>query len=208
MNTTTAEQSSVFGKPVWQVARFFPNQGQWTEDDFLQLSDRTNHPIELADGCLEFLPMPTDLHQRVLAYLYRELYAFVSNGKLGEVLFSALPMLLWEGRFREPDLLFMSVEHQDRIKREYWECADLVMEVVSEHNRDHDLVKKRAEYAKAGIPEYWIVAPAEAKITVLTLPEGASEYAVHGEFTPGQQATSALLAGFVVDVGEAIRGGR
>jgi hypothetical protein len=35
-------------------------------------------------------------------------------------------------------------------------------------------------------------------ITVLTL-DGA-EYRIHGEFTPGQTATSVLLSGFDVDV--------
>ncbi len=40
---------------------------------------------------------------------------------------------------------------------DYWERPNLVMEVVSESNRRHDLVtKKNGEYSRAGIPEYWI----------------------------------------------------
>lgn len=47
----------------------------------------------------------------------------------------------------------------------------LVMEVVSggPQDRKRDLVIKRAEYAAAGIPEYWIVDPESRRITVLTL---------------------------------------
>jgi hypothetical protein len=37
-------------------------------------------------------------------------------------------------------------------------------------------------------------------ITVLSLPEGAGDYVVHGEFRPGATATSVLLEGFTVDV--------
>ncbi len=208
MNTTTAGELPVFGEPVWRVARFFPSQGQWTEDDFLQLSERTNHLIELADGCIEFPPMPTLLHQFIIQYLFGRLNEFCANNSLGTVVIAAYPVKLWEGRFREPDILFVATNRSHLLGQRAATGADLVMEVVSDSNRDHDLVKKRIEYAKAGIPEYWIVDPAEAKITVLTLPEGAAEYAVYGEFAPGQRATSLLLPGFGVDVAEAIKGGR
>ena len=104
---------------------------------------------------------------------------------------------------REPDVVFMRKEHASRIGEKYWKGADLVMEVVSEGKKDRqrDLVKERREYARAGIPEYWIVDPLEQRITVLRL--AGKHYAVHGEFGPGDTATSALLAGFTVDVGEA-----
>jgi Uma2 family endonuclease len=51
------------------------------------------------------------------------------------------------------------------------------------------------------IPEYWIVNPLNATITVLRLDGG--EYAAHGVFGRGERATSALLAGFTVDVSAA-----
>jgi Uma2 family endonuclease len=72
------------------------------------------------------------------------------------------------------------------------------MEVVSADKSGRDLVEKRAEYAAAGIPEYWIVNPLHCTITVLTL-EGVT-YREHGVFAPGARATSVLLAGFAVDV--------
>ncbi len=55
-----------------------------------------------------------------------------------------------------------------------------------------------AEYARAGIAEYWIVDPTLSLITVLSLSDGA--YIVHGEFQKGDQAVSRLLPGFAVDV--------
>ena len=73
-----------------------------------------------------------------------------------------------------------------------------MLEVVSPDKAERDLVDKRREYAEAGIPEYWIVNPADETITVLKLDGDA--YAEHGTFRRGESATSALLAGFAVRV--------
>jgi Uma2 family endonuclease len=74
------------------------------------------------------------------------------------------------------------------------------MEVVSSDDESHqrDYEKKRADYAEAGIPEYWIVDPGTERIIVLVLKD--KQYQTHGEFVPGQQATSILLPGFAADV--------
>ena len=123
---------------------------------------------------------------------------------LGEALFAGVRVRLWEGKFREPDVVFMRTEHAARITDDFWIGADLVMEVVSgsDSDRRRDVVEKRDEYAKARIPEYWIVDPELSQITVLVL-DGAA-YAVHGVFARGQQATSKLLPGFSVDVTAAL----
>ena len=57
------------------------------------------------------------------------------------------------GRFRDPDVIFLAREQFARRERLFWRGADLVMEVISEDDPDRDLVMKRAEYAKAAIPE-------------------------------------------------------
>ena len=137
-------------------------------------------------------------------FLFNALHAFVTRASLGEVLFTGVRVRLWPGKFREPDVLFMHAEHAARITDEYWEGADLVMEVVSsgDEDRRRDLKTKREEYAQAGIPEYWIVDPELGQITVLTL--DGQTYVVHGEFKRGEQATSKLLPGFAVDVTAAL----
>ena len=67
-------------------------------------------------------------------------------------------------------------------------------------SRRHDLVTKRAEYARAGIPEYWIVDRQQERILVLRL--SGRRYVVHGEYGPGTMAASHLLPGFTVAVDE------
>lgn len=76
------------------------------------------------------------------------------------------------------------------------------MEVVSASNPGHDRLKKRREYARAGIPEYWIVDPLKGTITVLALRRRV--YVVNGEFAEGHTARSGLLAGFGLSVTAAL----
>ena len=186
------------GTPTWEMARFYPAQGNWTEEEYLALD--TNHLIEFDHGVLEFLPMPTTSHSLLVRFLFRLLDEFVQHRKLGEALFAPCRVRISEATHREPDLLF--VPKGGKLQKMHTEDAALVMEVVSEgtENRDRDLVKKRHDYAAAGIPEYWIVDPQTQSVTVLTLPEGGTDYAIHGEFKPGETASSVLLEGFTVDV--------
>jgi Uma2 family endonuclease len=191
-----------YGEPTWEIAELFPTQGTWSESEYFALE--TSRRVEFSHGFLKFLPMPTILHQRIAAFLYDALRAFVLGLSLGEILFTGTRVRLWPGKFREPDVLFMRAEHAGRITDEYWEGADLVMEVVSsgDEDRRRDFKTKREEYARAGIPEYWIVDPELGQVTILAL-EGET-YVVHGEFKPGEQATSKLLPGFTIDATAAL----
>ncbi len=192
-----APRGSAVGEPAWDVALLFPPQGEWTEEEYLALD--TNRMVELSDGRLEVLPMPTIFHQLLVKYLSAILDRHVSEQNLGTVLFAPLPVRLWAAKYREPDIVFL---RHDRARRVHGQPfgADLVMEVVSEgeENRERDLVTKRQEYATAGIAEYWIIDPRDQRVTVLAMDEGA--YRVHGEFAPGAAVTSVLLPGFEVDV--------
>ena len=181
---------------TWEIARLFPAQGHWSEEEYLALD--TNHLIELSHGQLEVLPMPTQSHQLLVIALFELLRNFVRKEELGTVLLAPMRVQLWPGKFREPDILFMTTQNDARRSDRFWEGADLVMEVVSPDDPERDKVTKRREYAQAGIPEYWIVDPTDASITVLTLQ--GKEYALHGEFVSGETATSVLLDRFAVEV--------
>ncbi len=178
-----------------------PLQGEWTEAQYLALNG--SRLVEFSDGCLEVLPMPTIFHQLIVIHLHSLLRDFIRSRASELALLAPLPVHLWPGKYREPDVLYLRPERLRNDPR-YPEGADLVMEVVSDgvsdgdEDRRRDLVIKRQEYATAGIAEYWIVDPLEQRITVLTL--AGQAYQVHGIFAPGQQASSVLLAGFELDV--------
>lgn len=181
-------------EPAWDIARLFPDQGQWSEDEYLALD--TNHLIEFSHGIVEVLPIPSDKHQSIVGYLYTVLLVFARQIQ-GKVLFSPLRVRLWPGKIREPDLIFLASATDPRRQNQLWTGADLVVEVISPDDPDRDLVTKRREYAQAGIPEYWIVDPRTETILVLHL-DGAS----YGErrFGRGEQAISATFPALVVDV--------
>lgn len=192
---STATRAPSSPEPSWEIAKLFPCQGQWSEAQYLALE--SSRLVELSDWSIKVIEMPTTEHQDIVAFLYRALFLFVETGKLGKVSFSPLPVKLWDGTFREPDVLFMREEHRERILAQYWQGADLVMEVVSS-DRTLNLEIKRSEYARSGIPEYWIVDPELEAITVLKLT--GDQYEPVGVYRPGDRATSVLLAGFTVDV--------
>ena len=195
LSTATPDKTAEL---TWEIAQLFPAQGHWSEEEYLALD--TNHLTEFSNGRLEVLPLPTYSHQRLVALLYRLLSGFVEERGLGVVMFAPLRIQLGQGKFREPDLVFMAVEHADRLGEQFWQGADLVMESVSPNDPERDKMTKRREYAQAGIPEYWIVDPTDSSITVLTL--RGQEYTLHGEFAATEEASSVLLDGFKVDVSD------
>ncbi len=186
--------------PAWDVARLFPDQGQWREGDFFVLTSTTNGLVELVDGRVEVLEMPNPPHQFIVAYLYRMLYDFVVVRGLGQVLFAPVNVRLRPDLIRQPDVVVLLKEHAAKKTRQAWNSADLVVEVVSEgaESRERDLVEKRREYAEAQVSEYWIVDPQEEIVTVLKLVGGS--YEVHGAWRRGGRANSALLSGLEIDV--------
>jgi Uma2 family endonuclease len=195
--TSAPHPVSRLGDPPWEIAFMYPTQGNWSEAEYLALD--TNHLIEFSDGFLEVLPMPTLFHQRIMLYLLHLLEAFVAAGALGEVVPAPVPIQLWAGKFREPDIFYLRSD-PTRDPHSPPKGVDLAMEVVSpgKESRKRDLETKPDEYARAGIAEYWIVDPQEQHITVLTL--DGSSYRVHGVFGRGETATSVLLPGFAVSV--------
>lgn len=178
-----------------------PLDGHWSVEQYLRLTDHTRYLVEFTAGHLEVLPMPTQQHQIILAYLYRAFFAFLQPLG-GLVLFAALRLQVRPEVFREPDLLLLLHADDPRAQNRYWLGADLVLEVVSPDDPARDTVEKVADYATAGIPEYWIVNPLDATITVLVLRDGA--YTSQGSFGRGEQATSQLLTGFSVSVNEVL----
>ena len=193
--TRRAHTIAPAGEPVWEIAELFPEQGSWTERQYLSLS--TNRLVEFDNGTIEILPVPTKTHQLIVLFLYEALKAFVAAGG-GVVFVAGYRLRVPSNRYREPDLLYLTAEQDARAGEDYTEAAALVVEVVSPDDPNRDYVTKRYDYAQAGVPEYWVVDAAAGQILVLRLENGV--YLEHGRFLPGQLATSHHLPGFSVEV--------
>jgi Uma2 family endonuclease len=183
------------------VLSLTPIQGLWTEEQYLAMTDHSRRMLEFDDGYIEVLPMPIPEHQKILALLYELFVAFV-RPRGGITLFSPLRVQIRPRKFREPDLVVLLDANDPRQHKRYWLGVDLAVEVVSDDDPERDTKVKRADYAEAGIPEYWIVNPLNDTVTVLAL-DGAA-YTEHGIFHRGERAASQILAGFSVSVDEVL----
>ena len=182
-----------------EVAQLWPRRGQWTEADYFALPD-TNRYIELSEGELIMPPHPTETHQRIVGDVYVKLRNFVEEHHLGTVRLGPLPVRLWVGKIREPDILFVAREHSDRIGEQAYGPPDLVVEVLSPGTWRTDRHEKFSEYAQAGVREYWMVDPDAGAVEVFVLREGA--YELLGKWGRGEEAHSEVLAGFKIAVDE------
>src|SRR5215510_12840198 len=132
---------------AWEIAPLLPGQGNWSEEDYLWLTNHTNRLVEFSDGYIEVLPMPTDEHQRIVLFFYRMLYNFITTYTSGIVLVAPLRVRLQSGKYREPDIIALLSQADHRRENQFWNGADLVMEIVSPDDPDRDILTKREEYA-------------------------------------------------------------
>ena len=188
------------GEPAWRIALFYPQQGGWSEDDYLNLDG--GPLVEFEHGFVEVLDSPTKEHQRIVQFLFVLLHAVVSQNTRGEVFVAPLPVRLRPGKFREPDIVFV-----DAGRAEYKgipDGADLVVEVISAaaDGRRRDMQVKFIEYAAAGIAEYWIIDPENETIIVNHLVDHS--YASSMTFQRADTAMSQRLPGFSVAVDDVL----
>jgi Uma2 family endonuclease len=201
MATGTRPPNELPSTQEWKdvLEEVLPRQGDWSEEEYLVLTDHRNRLVEFTDGFLEVLPMPTDEHQMLLKFLFLAFFNFFET-RGGNVLFAPLRLRIRPRKFREPDLLLLLLATDSRRQNRFWEGADVALEIVSEDKPERDLVDKRGDYAEARVPEYWIVNPQSETITVLQLRGDAYEEA--GSYRRGESAKSVLRPEFSVAVGD------
>ena len=195
----TASSVATLPEEDWKglLSDLLPSQGLWSEEAYLWLTDHTTRMVELNDGFLEVLPMPTDRHQSIVQALFLAFVHYV-HSRGGKVQFAPLRLRLREGKIREPDLLLVKDASDPRRQNRFWTGADLVVEVLSPDRPERDRDEKRAEYAKAQIPEYWIVDPEGETIAVLGL--RGNKYRPVATYRRGADAKAVTLPGFAVSV--------
>ena len=95
---------------------------------------------------------------------------FAEANDLGKVYGSRVACRLDDKNGPEPDIGFIKKGRLHRVHRGHVVGPpDLAVEIVSPESIDRDYNKKRAQYQRAGIPEYWIVDELKHKVTLLRL---------------------------------------
>ncbi len=156
-----------------------------TLEEYLVYEDGTDTKYELIDGELVEMPPESDRNNLISLYLLVEFFKFVPI-KLIRHKDTEIVVTGNRTRVRFPDLmilteeLFGAIDGRRATITQDMPPPALVVEVVSpgKVNEDRDYRYKRSEYAARGIPEYWIVDPSQAKVTVLIWVDGLYEEAV------------------------------
>jgi Uma2 family endonuclease len=129
-----------------------------TYEQFLEWADEDTN-AEWVNGEIVWMSPESDPHQKLALFLLRVLAAFVDERQSGEIRFERYQMKTTPHLpGREPDLLFVAIEHLSRFKGNHLEGpADLAVEIVSPESRERDCDEKYAEYEEGGVPEYWLL---------------------------------------------------
>jgi Uma2 family endonuclease len=142
--------------------------GTWTYDDLLTLPD-DGRRYEIIEGELYEMPAPSLIHATVVANIITLLIPLVAS--IGGRWWTApLDVFLPGADPVQPDFIVIlpgSAVHL--VARGIEGPPDLIVEVLSPSNRVHDLLTKRALYARAGVREYWIVDPDQRTLQILSL---------------------------------------
>lgn len=80
---------------------------------------------------------------------------------MGEILIAPVDLYLDEmANAVQPDILFSSKNNPLVVdKSGLHGVPDLIIEILSPGNKEHDLVKKKLLYEKFGVKEYWVIDP-------------------------------------------------
>lgn len=160
----------------------------------LGLLDRNT---ELLDGIIVKKISKSPLHSAVARRLFRIIAAALKEGQF----VTREDPITMDASEPEPDLAVISGSEDDYVD-EHPRQALLVVEVaVSSVELDH---RKAAIYAAAGIPEYWLVEPEAARVTVFRRPETGQYQSVEA-LDSGQTLVSTALSGLTVNLAELFR---
>src|SRR4051812_2068422 len=165
--------------------------GTWTYEDLFSLPD-DGRRYEIIEGKLYEMPAPAFVDALIITNLMLLLGPTIE--KVRGWLVSAPVDVFFEGANPVgPDIIiFLPESRAHAVPRGVEGPPDLLIEVLSPSNRSHDLLTKRALYARAGVREYWIVDPENRTVDVLTLDGGLLRSAVS---TPAEDDVASPLLG-------------
>ncbi len=175
-----------------------PGQGSWTYNDYAALPNEGKR-YEIVNGVLYMSPSPGWTHQEIVFEIASYLRNHLRKSGSGGVFIAPLDVELAPKDVFQPDVVVLLKANRDKLKDGHIVGApDLVVEVVSPGSETHDRYRKLAAYARARIPEYWIVDPDSRTVEVLTCEGG--EYQSQGVYRGKAQLPSQIVPGLAVQV--------
>jgi Uma2 family endonuclease len=146
--------------------------GPYTFEDLCALV-KDGDKADLIDGVIYMASPDNTSANELFVWIIGLMGFFVEATVAGKVYGSRVALRLDDRNGPEPDIAFVRKTHLHLVKGGHIAGpADLTMEIVSPDSTDRDYHKKRRQYERARVPEYWIVDPLREKLTVLRLGPG------------------------------------
>lgn len=124
------------------------------------LANAPDTKCDLLDGQYFHHSPASKKHVRLRQFLVSIIDFFVTENDLGIVLSENFPVKLDEKNWREPDIMFIPKNQLDLLQDTIFTgIPDFIIEILSEDSQFRDEVRKRAEYEKIGVKEFWILDP-------------------------------------------------
>lgn len=175
-----------------------PRQGEWTYQDYKAIP-ADGKRYEIVNGVLLFMPSPTRSHQKIVGEIFSYLRTHVQLAGLGEVYMSPFDVELAPRTVFQPDVLVvLNAELGKVTEGGVIGGPSLVVEIASPSTGPYDRLTKYPEYARADVPEYWIVKPEQRTVELLVLQRG--EYRSLGIFYGQDTLPSRVIPGLPVRV--------
>lgn len=172
-----------------------------TREEYERLAEEGAFPpearMELIHGVVHELTPQNSWHATALLNCTEELGAAFS--KTGYHVRPQLPLALGAHTQPEPDLAVVSGRRRD-YRAGHPTMAALVVE-ISETSVKYDRSVKRALYAEAGIPEYWILYVKTKQLEVLREPRDG-DYRSRVILKPGDSVTTLAAPGASIKVAD------
>ncbi|MEH1828532.1 MAG: Uma2 family endonuclease [Nostoc sp.] len=161
-----------------------------TFEEYLTYDDGSDFHYELVDGKLELRNPPTIEHFLIAKFIEQLLDAEIKRCNSTWLCFRETGVRTGRNKSRLTDLCVVTLEQARELLNAsavFESPPLLVVEVVSPESVKRNYRHKRSEYAVLEVPEYWIVDPLQAKVSVLLLEDGFYEETV---FTANQEIVS------------------
>jgi len=155
---------------------------------------------ELIDGEMFMMAPPNSPHQKISAYLTRDIMNYIEAHN-GTCELYAAPFAVFlnadDQTYVEPDISVICNPEKVEIKG----CVgapDWIIEIVSTSSKTQDYIRKTNAYLTAGVREYWIVDPKTRQVTKYLFTSAKEEMQLF-VYPFDQRVPCDVISGFQMD---------
>ncbi|MFN0047991.1 MAG: Uma2 family endonuclease [Cytophagales bacterium] len=131
-------------------------------EDYMNLPEGGKY--QLIDGEIIEMASPIEKHQDLSGEIFAKLFLHTKKNILGKVFSAPFDVHFDEENIFQPDILFVSNERIEIIKKWIYGAPDVVIEILSPTTAYFDSHRKFHTYEKYGVKEYFLVNPEDMEV--------------------------------------------